>query len=113
MKIYTRRITEALWALGMPTSGDECARFADVYRAARKAGLTDGQAFAITKEAYDAAHLYEWKLATGTPLHHATQEAHATAFPSGKCAEDLSAQREGRPSRWGTPAFHAAPLEVA
>jgi hypothetical protein len=45
MKTYTRTIVSIMWAMGMPTTD---ARFANIYRAAVKAGLTDGQAFAPT-----------------------------------------------------------------
>jgi hypothetical protein len=103
MRVYTRKIREQMWAMGMPTHD---ARFANIYRAAIKAGLTDGQAFALTKDAYYAANGYEWQLANGSRLHVQTMKAEAARFPNGKCAEELRAQAEGRPSRWGMPEFH-------
>lgn len=105
MAVHTRRIQATMWAMGMPTSD---ARFADIYRAALKAGLTDGQAFELTKAAYDAANHYVWKLPEGSGLHRETEKAEAERSPFGKCAEDIAARAEGRPSRWGTPAFHSA-----
>ena len=104
MMIRTSKIIEVMWAMGMPTSDD---KFANVYRAAIKAGLNDQQAFALVKDAYNAAKGYEWSLSEGH-LKLAPQKRHAVEFPMGKCAEDLRAIAEGRPSRWGTPEFHRA-----
>jgi hypothetical protein len=106
MKIRTQSIIASMWAQGMPATD---ARFAHVYRAAIKAGLTSLQATALVKDAYLAARGYEWKLSQGSALHHATQVAQAALHPQGKCAEDLLAAREGRASRWGTEEFHRAP----
>ena len=100
--VRTSKIISVMWALGMPTHD---AKFANIYRAGLKAGLTEAQAFELTKEAYYAAKQYDWQLPIGG-LQRATREANAAQFPQGKCAEDLLAQREGRKSRWGTPAFH-------
>jgi hypothetical protein len=37
-----------------------------------------------------------------------TEGRNAMANPTGKCAEELAARMEGRPSRWDTPEFHRA-----
>jgi len=102
--IFTRKIQAAMWALGMPTSD---AKLANVYRAAVTAGLTDKQAFELTKLAYLASRRYEWEIDRGAQrLHRATLEAEAKDHPRGASAETLLAEAEGRPSRWGTPEFH-------
>jgi hypothetical protein len=103
--VRTRRIIEIMWAMGMPTQDD---RFANLYRAALKAGLNNGQAFALVKDAYNAAKGYTWNLPEGSGIHLRTQQRNAEENPNCKDAEDLLAIKEGRPSRWGTPEFHAA-----
>lgn len=117
-RIQTRQIIETMWALGMPTND---ARFANIYRAAIKAGLDEDQAFALTKDAYYAVKGYEFELAGAgeSPskdkcrLRLATMRRQAREFPDGKCAEDLAAERENRPSRWGTAEFHHAAGQAA
>jgi hypothetical protein len=111
--IRTQKIIEVMWSIGMPTND---ARFANVYRAAVKVGLNDAQAFELTKEAYYAAKGYDFMLAgDGQPiftdkcgLRRETIKRNALEHPQGKCAEDLAAENEGRPSRWGTEEFHRA-----
>jgi hypothetical protein len=46
---------------------------------------------------------------TANAIRRGVESQHATKFPRGKCAEDMAARREGRPSRWGTAEFHRAP----
>ena len=41
------------------------------------------------------------------------EREHAKKHPHGKCAEDIAARIEGRPSRWGTPEFHRNPAPTA
>lgn len=45
---------------------------------------------------------------TITAIKNSAERLHAQKYPHGKCAEDIAARREGRPSRWGTREFHAA-----
>lgn len=93
-KVYTRKIITAMWAMGMPSEGP---KFANIYRAAIKAGLSKDQAFALTKDAYYAAKGYEWELAGDGEapykdkcrLRLATIKREAALFPNGKCAEML------------------------
>lgn len=106
-RVRTRAIIDAMCAGGRPTRPTEDAKFANIYRALLKAGLTDRQAFAIVRDAYDAERGYEWLLVQGSPLHRATQEVQAERHPNGKCAEDLRAAHEGRASRWGSREFHS------
>ena len=104
--VSTRKIQEKMWAMGMPSSD---ARYANVVRAGMKAGLDFDQAFALAKAAYNASKGYSWKLIEGPhsgSLYDATRARNAMEHPNGKDAEDLLAEREGRPSRWGTPEFH-------
>jgi len=101
--IRTQSIISMMWAMGMPSND---ARWANIYRAAVKAGLNDAQAFELTKDAYNASNLYDWKLAEGSGIHRTTRETHAAIFPQGKCAEELNAAKEGRKSLWGSPEFH-------
>ncbi len=103
--IYSRKIREHMWANGMPCND---SRYADLYRALIKSGLNESQTWAIVCEAYCASKGYTWLLRNGTQIHSATRLRNATEHPNGKDAEDLKAESEGRPSRWGTPEFHRA-----
>jgi len=105
MKTYSRRVIDAMWLAGMPARD---ARYAGIIRAAKKAGLDEKQAYHLAVIAYRAAKGYTWDLPAGSPIQRATKERNAAAHPYGKDAEDLLAEREGRPSRWGTAAFHAS-----
>lgn len=107
-RIYTKRIQEFMWAGGRPATGTKSTNLANVYRALIAAGLDDKQAAAVLRLTYDAAEGYTWQLPDGSHLRRATQERNAAKHPNGKDAEDLAADREGRPSRWGTPEFHRA-----
>jgi hypothetical protein len=106
LRIYTRKIIATMWALGRPSTD---ARWANLFRAARAAGLNEQQAMSLTCEAYDAAHLYVWKI-DGYALKSATRARDAQEHPRGKSAEEIAAELEGRPSRWGTLEFHKAAL---
>lgn len=105
-KVNTRKIVETMWAMGMPSRGRE---YADIVRAAMRAGLSYDQAFALARDAYHASKGYSFNLAEGSQLHAATRRRNAEQHPNGKDAEDLAAEREGRPSRWGTAEFHRQP----
>ncbi len=102
-KVRTQKIVSLMWALGMPHNGPE---YANVVRAGVKAGLSYDQAFQLVNDAYNASKGYAWNLAKGSPLCEATRRRNAEEHPNGKDAEDLMAEREGRPSRWGTVDFH-------
>lgn len=97
MKVKTKEVIEKMWAMGMPSNDD---RYANVLRALLKAGLTQDQAFALVKDSYHASNGYSFNLMKGTPIYEATRRRNAEEFPEGKDAEDLKAEREGRPSRW-------------
>lgn len=101
--VLTRKIMSIMWANGMPTDD---TRFANVYRAALKAGLNSDQAFALIRDAYNASKGYTWLLSEGSALQIRTMMRNATENPNCKDAEDLRAIAEGRPSRWGKPEFH-------
>lgn len=102
-----RQLQTWMWALGMPASNEEAKRFAAVYRAAIKVGMNDGEASGMARMSYDIAKGYTWKVAEDAQIveRHVKQK-NAAEHPHGKDAEDLAAEREGRPSRWGTPEFH-------
>jgi len=102
-KVFTRRIHGWMWALGMPTHD---ARYADIIRAALRAGLDEKQACHLAKLAFSAAEGYTWQLPEGSHIQRATKERNAAEHPNGRDAEELAAEREGRLSRWGTPEFH-------
>lgn len=91
-------------------SAERARAAADIKRAALRLGLTEAQAFELVKAAYDAAEGYVWKLSDGPEggarLFSVTEARQAAEHPNGKCAEDIAARREGRPSRWGMPEFH-------
>lgn len=99
-KIVIRRYFSAL---GCPN--------ADVGIAAAviKSGCDTGVALRIAMLAYYANNLAERcaERVTSSMLETLRRD-HAEQFPHGKCAEDLAAQQENRPSRWGNPEFHAA-----
>jgi len=79
----------------------------DVTVAAIKAGIDINVAFQLGMLAYYANDLSIDALErTQRAMLHSAEKRHAEKFPHGKCAEDLAALREGRPSRWGTPEFH-------
>lgn len=103
-KIYTKQIQAAMWALGLPCTD---ATYANIMRSLLKSGMTEPQAFALTKQAFAAAKGYTWELPVGSLIHATTQQANAAKSPFGKDAEDLRAAAEGRPSRWGQTDFHA------
>ncbi len=104
-----RKLQSWMWALGMPTSNDEAKRFAAVYRAAVKVGMTDGEASAMVRLSFHASKGYAWEVGQDAQiLERHVKIKNATEHPNGKDAEELAAEREGRPSRWGTPEFHRA-----
>lgn len=81
----------------------------EVTVAAIKAGIDLNVAFQLGMLAYYANDLsIECTERTANAMVHSAKKRHAEKFPQGKYAEDLAAQREGRPSRWGTPEFHRA-----
>lgn len=81
----------------------------DVTVAAIKAGIDLNVAFQLGMLAYYADDLsIECVERTASAMVHSAKKRHAEKFPQGKYAEDLAAEREGRPSRWGTPEFHRA-----
>lgn len=103
MKIYTKQIVSLMWERGFPCTD---ARYANIVRAGIKAGLNLDQAFMLALDAFKASHGYSFDLPKGSGLYEATRRRNAAEHPNGKDAEDLAAEREGRPSRWGTPEFH-------
>lgn len=81
----------------------------EVTVAAIKAGIDLNVAFQLGMLAYYADDLsIECVERTARAMVDSAKKRHAEKFPQGKCAEDLAALREGRPSRWGTPEFHRA-----
>ena len=112
-RVVTSKIRTFMWSLGMPLPAERATHFADIYRAALKAGLDEKQASQFIKLAYYAAEGFTWEISPGAErLERATKERNAERHPNGKDAEELRAEREGRPSRWGTPEFHR-PRSVA
>lgn len=104
-RITLRRLNEALWNSGHPSTD---LKFARIAFAAIKAGLDERAALLIAAKAFDAAKLYVWKFENDYAMHSHLERISAAQHPNGKCAEDIAARREGRPSRWGTAEFHAA-----
>jgi hypothetical protein len=102
--VQTRRIIAIMWANDMPTQD---ARFANVYRAALKAGLNHAQAFALIRDAYNAAKGYTWQLPEGSAIQLHTKMRNAAENPNCKDAEELRAIAEGRESRWDKPEFYS------
>lgn len=81
----------------------------DVTVAALKAGINLNVAFQLGMLAYYADDLsIECVERTARAMVTSAKKRHAEKFPQGKYAEDLAAEREGRPSRWNTPEFHRA-----
>lgn len=102
-----RRLQAILASHGKPMTDAEAKTMAVIFRNAIKIGLSNGQAMALVRLTYNSARGYAWSLKWGADsLEHETKLANAAKFPNGKDAEELSAAREGRPSRWGTPEFH-------
>ncbi len=81
----------------------------DVTVAAIKAGIDLNVAFQLGMLAYYANDLsIECIDRTTSAMLRSAKKRHAEKFPRGKYAEELAAQTEGRPWRWGTPEFHRA-----
>jgi|SRR5882762_15101 len=81
----------------------------DVTVIAIKAGIDINVAFQLGMLAYYADDLFiDCIERTTRTMLRSAEKRHAEKFPHGKCAEDIAARRENRPSRWGTPEFHAA-----
>jgi hypothetical protein len=81
----------------------------DVTVAAIKSGVDLNVAFQLGMLAYYANEMSTDCIErTCRHITRTAEKRHAEKFPQGKCAEDLAAAREGRPSRWGTPEFHGA-----
>jgi hypothetical protein len=94
MKVYTRKLQSTMWAMGMPTDPSNARRYADIMRAAMKAGLTESQAFALVTLAFNAANHYVWNLPTcADSLEYHTKRNHAALYPNGKYAAEL----QGKP----------------
>lgn len=104
-----KKLQTLMSAIGMHASTEQAKQFADIYRSSVKAGMTDGQAYAMVKLAYNATNGYTWEISKSADIleYHVKQE-NARKYPNGRDAEDLLAQKENRPSRWGTPEFHIA-----
>lgn len=81
MRITRQLIISRMWAAGMPCNDH---RFADVYFAARKAGLDNAQAYAMAAAAFHAAKGYVDNLGRSTNwLRVATLEKKAADAPVG------------------------------
>lgn len=81
----------------------------EVTVAAIKAGIDLNVAFQLGMLAYYANDLsIECIERTSSAMLRSAKKRHAEQFPRGKYAEELAAQTESRPCRWGTPEFHRA-----
>lgn len=91
-------------AVGCPLAKPEVAA------ALIKAGHSIDTAFKLAMLAYYmddlSMHCVE---RTCKAIVDSTEKKNAEKHPHGKCAEDIAARREGRPSRWGTQDFHRDP----
>ena len=86
-----KKVQSLMWAFGRPTLNEDAKRFAGVYRAGLKAGLTDGQAWALVSLAFDAASGYTWQIEQGgKALEHHVRLENARKFPNGKDAAELA-----------------------
>jgi len=91
-----------LCAVGCPNAKAEIAV------AAIKAGHSITVALQIAMLAYYADDLMvDCIERTCNAIKANAERKHADKFPLGKCAEDIAARRERRPSRWGTPEYRA------
>lgn len=82
----------------------------EVAAALIKAGHSIDTAFKVAMLAYYMDDLsMDCVERTCKAITDSTERKHAERHPNGKCAEDIAARREGRPSRWGTPDFHRNP----
>lgn len=109
----TKRITRAHLAAALHVNGCGPSNkpITDIAFAMVKAGLDEYLALQFARLAHYANEGYTWKFdpAEGNPLwpiHHYIQRKNAAANPRCKDAEDLAAELEKRPSRWGTAEFH-------
>src|ERR1700733_5208569 len=84
-RISTQSIATLMAARGQPIFGKEKV-YADMYRAALKAGCNEAQASCLLSEAYNAANRYEFNLAPKSALQYATRERQANECPNGKWA---------------------------
>lgn len=109
----TKRVTRAHLAqlLHLNGCGPSNAPIANIAFAMMKAGLDEYLALQLARLAHYANEGFVWKFSTEEgnpvwPIHYHMEREHAKRNPNGKCAEDILARAEKRPSRWGTRDFH-------
>lgn len=102
-------VNRASLAMRLSSAGCPNAK-AEVAAAAIKAGHTPETALKIAMLAFYMDDLsMDCIERTCGAITRSAERNHAKKFPNGKCAEDLAARLEGRPSRWGTADFHRNP----
>jgi hypothetical protein len=111
-RIIRSQVRGAMWEAGRPCNDN---RYAEIYVACIRAGLSDRAALNLAMQAHDVAEGYTWKFeperhenVLPRQLHRIVKQENAIRSPNGKDAEELAAEREKRASRWGNPEFHHA-----
>lgn len=96
-----------MWGNGMPTTREEAQAFTALYRSLLKAGLDDGQAWTMVRQAYHASKGYSWLILEDAG-HVKTRTMMRNADENPRCKDAFLLGRKDADPGWAEIVGNAA-----